>query len=123
MDPFYRYKVPSFSLKYEGNKTIILNLIEIAKKIERPIGMLKKFYAYQLGTSFITKNDRHIINGILSTARMDKCLQEFMRLYVLCGTCSNPETIIVKGKLKCRACGAKTILDPNHKMTKYCINS
>ena len=56
-------------------------------------------------------------------------MEGFIRVYVLCGVCNLPETDLeiqadpdVKGKkacalcLRCRACGKKTTVDPDHKL-------
>lgn len=117
-DPFYRYKIPPFILKYEKNKTVVENLVNIAKTVGRHPEMIQKFYSIQLGTAFIMKHQRYVLNGTYTNAQMQQCLDEFMKLYVLCSVCSNPETDVYKQKLSCRACGAKTILKDD-KLRKY----
>ena len=61
-DPFYRYKMPKLSAKVEGKgngiKTVISNMSEIAKALERPPMYPTKYFGCELGaqTNFDAKN-------------------------------------------------------------------
>lgn len=35
-DPFYRYRIPKVDVKMEGSKTIIVNMVELSKTLNRP---------------------------------------------------------------------------------------
>lgn len=119
MDPFYRYKIPEPDIKYVGNKTSFENLTTVSKKLGRESEHILKFFAYELGTGFVVKNDAYFLNGNYPRSVIQASLDKFVSMYVNCGTCSNPETILQKGKLRCKACGASTLLNPNHKWSQY----
>jgi len=54
---------------------------------------------------------------------LEKLLDKFIDKYILCETCGNPETDlkITKNRLSysCRACGAITLIDYEHRITDY----
>ena len=52
-DQFYRYKMPSLIAKVEGKgngiKTVIVNMVEIGKALQRPPSYPCKFFGCELG--------------------------------------------------------------------------
>lgn len=56
-----------------------------------------KFFGCELGaqTQFDYKNDRYIVNGSHDGNRLQELLDGFIRKYVLCKECDNPETNLV----------------------------
>ena len=56
-----------------------------------------KFFGCELGSQTIvdSKTDRYIVNGSHTAARLQELLDEFIKKYVLCVNCSNPETNMV----------------------------
>lgn len=120
-DPFYRYKMPKLSAKVEGKgngiKTVISNMSEIAKALERPpmcmfiaswlaIGHKNnhcfsdptKYFGCELGaqTNFDAKNERYIVNGEHDANKLQDILDGFIKKFVLCKSCENPETQLVR---------------------------
>ena len=53
-DVFYRYKMPAIVAKVEGKgngvRTVLPNLYDIAKALERPSVYLLKFFGHEVGT-------------------------------------------------------------------------
>lgn len=104
-DAFYRYKMPRIQAKVEGKgngiKTVIVNMVEVAKAISRPPTYPTKYFGCELGaqTQFDFKNERFIVNGSHDAVKLQDLLDGFIRKYVLCPNCDNPETeLLVNAK-------------------------
>lgn len=72
-----------------------------------------KFFGCELGaqTTFDFKRDRYIVNGSHEAEKLQDLLDGFIKKFVLCPECENPETVFsVHAKAQtisqaCRACG------------------
>jgi len=134
-DSFYRYKMPRLMAKVEGKgngvKTVIPNMVEIARALGRPPTYCCKYFGCELGaqTQFDFKNERYIVNGAHDAAKLQDMLDGFIKKFVLCEKCDNPETVlkvyIKKGIItaSCKACGHTFTLDMRHKLTTYIIRN
>ncbi|CAH1262702.1 eukaryotic translation initiation factor 5-like [Branchiostoma lanceolatum] len=132
-DQFYRYKMPRIIAKVEGKgngiKTVIPNMTEVAKALSRPATYTTKFFGCELGaqTQLDVKNDRYIVNGAHDAAKLQDLLDIFIKKFVLCQECDNPETnlkvFVKKGVIAqhCIACGHSAMLDMTHKLTTYIL--
>lgn len=60
-----------------------------------------KFFGCELGaqTQFDSKNDRYIVNGSHEANKLQDMLDGFIRKFVLCPECDNPETDLVSVSL------------------------
>ena len=58
-----------------------------------------KYFGCELGaqTQFDHKNDRFIVNGSHDASKLQSLLDGFIKRFVLCQECSNPETNLVSG--------------------------
>jgi len=116
IDPFYRYKMSRMILKVEGNKTIVSNLSDISKELNRPIKNILNFYGKSLGcaTYYDIKNNKAIISKVVKISDIEPILFSYIDIYVLCKTCDNPETVIEEEKKVlskiCYACGNINII-------------
>ncbi len=56
-----------------------------------------KFFGCELGaqTQFDNKNERYIVNGAHDAAKLQELLDHFIKKFVLCPECDNPETHLV----------------------------
>uniref|UniRef100_A0A1B6MII3 Eukaryotic translation initiation factor 5 n=1 Tax=Graphocephala atropunctata TaxID=36148 RepID=A0A1B6MII3_9HEMI len=134
-DAFYRYKMPRILAKVEGKgngiKTVIVNMIDVAKALGRPATYPTKYFGCELGaqTQFDFKNDRFIVNGSHDASKLQDLLDGFIRKFVLCPGCDNPETDLIvstkKGTISqgCKACGFHGPLDFNHKLNTYILKN
>ncbi|KAJ0175928.1 hypothetical protein K1T71_008102 [Dendrolimus kikuchii] len=134
-DAFYRYKMPRICAKVEGKgngiKTVIVNMPEVAKALGRPATYPTKYFGCELGaqTQFDFKNERFIVNGSHDSAKLQDLLDGFIRKFVLCPECDNPETeLIVSTKRNtisqgCKACGYHGQLDFNHKLNTFILKN
>ncbi|KAF5394685.1 Eukaryotic translation initiation factor 5 [Paragonimus heterotremus] len=147
-DTFYRYKMPKLSAKVEGKgngiKTVIVNVSDIAKALNRkPICRLlleciicwfidlTKFFGCELGAQIHVddKNERYIVNGAHEAAKLQELLDGFIKKFVLCQSCHNPETTMHVSKKTgtvgtiCKACGSQGQLDVAHRLTQYIVKN
>jgi len=135
LDPFYRYKMPRLIAKVEGKgngiKTVIVNMTDVAKALSRPPTYPTKFFGCELGaqTQFDLKNDRYIVNGSHTDDKLQTLLDTFIKKFVLCPGCSNPETNLVvavkRGTIsqRCIACGYNGAVDMRHKLTTFILKN
>lgn len=135
-DQFYRYKMPKLVAKVEGKgngiKTVIVNMPEVAKSLNRPPMYPTKYFGCLLGAqvNFDSKSERYIVNGSHDPNKLQDLLDGFIQKYVLCQNCQNPETILSVNKRKevigtsCMACGhAGTIPSTNDRVAAYILKN
>ena len=124
-DPFYRYKMPSLTAQNQSNKTVITNLSEVAKAISRPEEDLMKMFGYRRQAKSSFKKGTAFLGGKHLLSDLKEDLRWYIKTYVLCRVCSNPETIIIvsksgKIKLVCQACPeTSTVKDGDQKLNKW----
>ncbi|XP_066252104.1 eukaryotic translation initiation factor 5 [Euwallacea similis] len=134
-DVFYRYKMPRLQAKVEGKgngiKTVIVNMAEVAKALGRPPTYPTKYFGCELGaqTLFDFKNERFIVNGSHDAVKLQDLLDGFIRKFVLCPECENPETDLIVSTKKnqvtqgCKACGYHGVLISNHKLMTFILKN
>jgi translation initiation factor 5 len=132
-DPYYRYKMPRILAKVEGKgngiKTVISNMSEVAKALSRPPTYPTKYFGCELGaqTNFDSKNDRYIVNGEHDANKLQDILDGFIKKFVLCPECDNPETTLsIRRQVihsKCKACGHNFTIDNKHKVTTFIVKN
>ncbi|KAK7272995.1 hypothetical protein RIF29_14041 [Crotalaria pallida] len=133
-DAFYRYKMPRMITKIEGRgngiKTNIVNMVDIAKALARPAAYTTKYFGCELGaqSKFDEKTGTSHVNGAHDTAKLAGLLENFIKKYVQCYGCRNPETEILITKtqmiqLKCAACGFLSDVDMRDKLTTFIIKN
>lgn len=134
-DTFYRYKMPKLTAKVEGKgngiKTVIVNVSDIAKALYRKPIYLTKFFGCELGAQIHVdeKNERYIVNGAHQADKLQELLDGFIKKFVLCQSCGNPETTMHVNKrggtvaTTCKACGSQGQLDVTHRLTQYIVKN
>ncbi|XP_071733902.1 eukaryotic translation initiation factor 5-like [Rutidosis leptorrhynchoides] len=133
-DAFYRYKMPKMITKIEGRgngiKTNIVNMVDVAKALARPASYTTKYFGCELGaqSKFDEKTGVSLVNGSHDTAKLAGLLENFIKKYVQCYGCGNPETDILITKtqmvqLKCAACGFVSDVDMRDKLTSFILKN
>jgi len=133
-DVFYRYKMPSIQSKIEGRgngiKTNIVNMVEVAKALARPPSYTTKYFGCELGaqSKFDEKTGTSIVNGAHDKAILLNLLEGFIKRFVQCFACGNPETEVGITKsenitLQCKACGNVSNVDMRHKLTTFILKN
>ena len=88
-----------------------------------------KFYGCELGAQ--TKYDKatgtSIVNGAHDVKKLSELLEGFIKRYVQCHSCGNPETQVKIRKdaifLKCKACGFTSDVDMRHKLNTFILKN
>ncbi|RZC77344.1 hypothetical protein C5167_001517 [Papaver somniferum] len=133
-DAFYRYKMPRMLTKIEGRgngiKTNVVNMVDIAKALARPPSYTTKYFGCELGaqSKFDEKTGVALVNGAHDTAKLAGLLENFIKKFVQCYGCGNPETDVIITKtqmiqLKCAACGFVSDVDMRDKLTTFIIKN
>src|SRR3989344_3211499 len=95
----------------EGNKTVIVNLKNIAKDIGRDENHLLKYLLRELATPGKFAGERTIFGTKVSAALINKKIKKYVSEFVFCSECGKPETKLIEEKeinnLRCLACGVK----------------
>lgn len=130
-DLFYRYKMPRLQSKIEGKgngiKTVIPNLVDVAKALGRPPAYLNKYFGAELGalSNCDEKAAKYLVNGAHDSEKLQTILDGFISKFVLCQKCENPETDLSNSKKdgtiyrSCQACGFKGPVDMGHKLVAF----
>lgn len=131
-DPHFRYKMPMITAKVEGSgngiKTVCTNIAAVSKSLGRPPAYAIKYFGSELGANvkIDQANDMYIINGQHDAEKLLNLLYGFIKRFVLCSKCSNPETNLSIEKKsigqKCLACGYATTIPKVHNLCKYIMN-
>ncbi|XP_049395590.1 eukaryotic translation initiation factor 5-like isoform X7 [Solanum stenotomum] len=133
-DAFYRYKMPRMLTKIEGRgngiKTNVVNMVDIAKALARPPSYTTKYFGNELGaqSKFDEKSGTALVNGAHETPKLAGLLENFIKKYVQCYGCGNPETEVIITKtqmiqLKCAACGFLSDVDMRDKLTTFILKN
>lgn len=118
LDIFYRYKRPKIISKFEGYKTRIINLNEVASSLNTKPDYIMQYFSYEKGC--IVKdnyiNGNHVLN-------LEGMLEEYIKKWILCKQCHLPELTYLLNKkcnVTCKSCGySQTIA--NCKFVNYMI--
>ena len=104
-DPSYRYKMPKIIGKIEGRgngiKTVIVNAEQVALALKRPTEQLTKYIALEFSALCYDLEGKQTINGKFETADLQNHVTSYIKRFVLCPSCGNPETVqVLQGKGK-----------------------
>jgi len=133
-DAFYRYKMPKLQSKVEGRgngvKTNVMNMVEVAKALGRPASYTTKYFGCALGAQsrYDESSGLSIVNGAHNTHELVQTLEGFIKTFVQCYKCGNPETVMAVDRrenitMTCKACGFVSKVDPRHKLNTYIIKN
>jgi putative translation initiation factor aIF-2 beta subunit len=112
-DEFYRYKMSVLGVEYEGKnqntRTIIKNFINICDELRRDPDLIEKYIGYQLNLRTKIDKIKLVVHSNHDRNVLQNIINGYIKDYVLCRTCHNPETSIVNNSkiiaLTCLACG------------------
>jgi len=134
-DPFYRYTMPKLEIKVEGTtkmiKTQLTNIDQVAQAVGRPPTYLVTFFGQELNSNakYDTKEQKAYVTGNQELAKLQELVFTFIKKFVMCKACNNPETQVSfsGGKkkkdiiLNCISCGSKSTVDPLERFCKFII--
>ncbi len=107
-----RFEVPEVQGRIQGNRTIITNLQQIAKKLSRKGEHLMKFLLRELATTGEIKGGGTIFIGKFGSNFLNQKIEKYVKEFILCSQCKRPDTVLIKERgitfKRCEACGAKS---------------
>ncbi len=107
-----RFETPRIVSFLQGNKTIIRNFNEIVSTLRRDKRHLSKYMFKQLATPGNVEGDTLVLQRKVGTAMIQKKLEDYVKEYVFCKVCGEPDTLLTKEDrltfMKCEACGARS---------------
>jgi len=135
-DPTSRYKTRQLQVQVIGKskmiKTVLVNILDVAKDMKVPPSYIGTFMGYVIGAQAkwdANKAERQqaYISGEHDTKDLSKILLQFINEVILCPVCSLPEISVSfeekKVFGKCRACGGNSPLPiTNEKFVRYVAN-
>ncbi len=106
-----RFVTPEIASRIQGKTTVVQNLGEVSKIINRNAGMLAKYLIREFGTSGSHDAQHLVMKGQFRQPQVQEKFEEFLGTFVLCPECGRPDTKILREErisfLKCEACGSR----------------
>ena len=107
-----RFEVPKVLGHFEGNKTIISNIQQIANTLRRDVEHLLKYLLKELATpGDINRSGLLILGSKIPASRINDKIKQYAHDFVLCSVCGKPDTELKKEGgflvMRCSACGNK----------------
>jgi translation initiation factor 2 beta subunit (eIF-2beta)/eIF-5 len=112
-DPFYRYKMPELKVekvnKAGKKETILMNMKEIAKALNREEKEMIKYMGKKRSAG--VNIGKGVISGDHNVKDLQEVIYKYIKTYVLCMKCGNPETTKKEEMIKCVACGERMVVE------------
>jgi translation initiation factor 2 subunit 2 len=106
-----RFERPQIVAMIQGKQTVVHNLGEVSKIINRPPAMLAKYLIKEFGTSGTHDLHHLVMKGQFRQAQVQEKFDAFLDQFVICPDCGRPDTKILQERrvsvLKCEACGSR----------------
>lgn len=109
-----RFELPSPDVMWEGQRTILRNFMDFAKKLRRDPDKVLQYLAKEFATPAERSGDKAIFVGRREPHDFVSLLSIYVKDYLECPTCKSPDTKVERENritfLVCEACGAKSSL-------------
>lgn len=106
-----RFVTPAINAMIQGKLTVVQNVGEVSKLVNREPNLLAKFLLKEFGTSGSLDGQHLTLKGQFRPSQIQEKFEAFLDQYVLCPECGRPDTKILKEErftfLKCEACGSR----------------
>jgi translation initiation factor 2 subunit 2 len=113
-DTSERFELPSPDVMWEGQRTILRNFMDFAKKLRRDPDKVLQYLAKEFATPAERSGDKAIFVGRREPHDFVSLLSIYVKDYLECPTCKSPDTKVERENritfLVCEACGAKSSL-------------
>jgi Domain found in IF2B/IF5 len=106
---------------------VIPNITDVANSLHRSPGEVNKFFGTELGaqSKYTPENDKAVVNGAHTDAALQELMHRYIEKFVLCPNCRLPESEYkIKNECifhRCKACGAKEMVDMSHKLCNFIL--
>lgn len=113
----YRYQMSRLQLRSAQGRTDITNIESVAHDIFRTPTLLKVWFSNSMHVmaKFDVKTSILSLKGSHSQQELQTNLYEFIDHFVLCPSCTNPETVMYIKQdqltVQCAACGQSSVLE------------
>ena len=106
------FVIPKVDSFVQGSKTVLRNLNAFADKARRDPKEIARYVSKELGVPVSVEAQGLMISGKFQTADLDKRMQRYFEVYVICKECHKPDTRLEgagRGMfyLVCEACGSR----------------
>lgn len=106
-----RFQIPQIEGELQGERFIVKNFKKIAEVLKRDPKHLAKYLMISFAASGSIEGEALILNSKLKRDAIQQKLEEYIKKYVFCKVCKEPDTRLVKeGRIYfiyCDACGAR----------------
>ncbi|MFN3804494.1 MAG: translation initiation factor IF-2 subunit beta [Pyrobaculum sp.] len=111
-----RAEIPKIEVESQPRKTIVKNLGPIARRLNRDVYLVAKFFQKELAVPGTIDGDIFILHGEKSSKVVEAVYERFIKYYVVCPVCNSIDTELRReGRIftiRCLACGASTPVRP-----------
>jgi len=135
-DPGSRYKTRQLQVQIVGKskmmKTVLVNILDVAKDMQVPPPYIGTFMGYEIGAQAKwdpkkPERQQAFLSGEHAPKDLSRISLQFLQEVVLCPNCGLPEIVceVDDGKVKgrCRACGGfEELKISNEKFKRYILN-
>jgi len=109
-----RFEIPRVYLRIESKNTFITNFNKIINTLNRDARHFLGIFLKTAGTMGEIRGQQLFMKGIYKEQVLNRLIENYTKMYVLCDVCNKPDTDIQReGKklfLKCGACGARRVI-------------
>ena len=107
-----RFTIEKVRGHIEGNKTVIINLQQIAKHLGREVDHLLKYLLRETASAGKISGQRVIFASKIPASTINKKIKKYASEFLFCSECGKPDTKLDVDRvgityLKCMACGTK----------------
>jgi translation initiation factor 2 subunit 2 len=106
-----RFQIPQIEGEMQGTRFIVRNFKKIADYLKRDPKHLAKYLMLSLATSGSIEGESLVLNTKVRRDIVQQKLEEYIRKYVFCKVCGEPDTKLIKEDriyfIQCDACGAR----------------
>ncbi len=108
-----RFQIPQIEGEVQGSRFIVKNFKKIAEYLKRDPKHLAKQLLLSLAASGSIDGESLVINSKVKKEMVQKKLEEYIKKYVMCKICNEPDTKLIKEDriyfIQCDACGARYV--------------
>jgi len=108
-----RFQIPQIEGEVQGSRFIVKNFKKIAEYLKRDPKHLAKQLLLSLAASGSIEGESLVINSKVKKEMVQKKLEEYIKKYVMCKICNEPDTKLIKEDriyfIQCDACGARYV--------------
>ncbi len=106
-----RFVIPKIQARIQGKTTVVQNLAEVSKGVNRETSLIAKYLLKEFGTMGSRDDQRLLMKGQFRTSQIQEKFESFLKQFVICPECGRPDTKILQEMrvnfLKCEACGSR----------------